>query len=243
MNWNDEALVISARPHGESGALVMLLTRGRGRWRGLVRGGRSRRLRPVLQPGNRVRAAWRARLEEQLGGFTVEPLEMVAGRLIDDGLALAGLAVLCSHMALLPEREAQPRLYEAATMIISRLREADLWPALLARFEMELLAALGFGLDLSGCALGGEGELAWVSPLTGRAASRAAGEPWAEKLLPLPGFLVNGAGAPPGRREVLQALELSGHFLGQRVYEPRGLAPPLERQWILEHLAGQGAGR
>ncbi len=237
MRWRDEALILGVRSHGETSAIAEVFTRGHGRWRALVRGGRSRRMRPVLQTGNLVSAAWGARLEDHLGAFSLEPVRLSAGALMDDIFALSGLAVLSAGLHLLPEREAHPHLFEAARLVTEHLADPGVWPAMLARLELRLLADLGFGLDLSACALTGESaDLAWVSPRTGRAAARGAGEPWREKLLPLPAFLRGEAGPAPGTEDVLAALELTGHFLRQRIYAPRGLRFPAERDWIIERL-------
>ncbi len=237
MQWSDDAIFLGARPHGETSIIAEVLTRHHGRRRALVRGGRGKRLRPVLQTGNLLRVTWRGRLEEQLGSFTVEPLRLHAGRIIGDSLALAGLAVLVADLHLLPERDAQPALHDGAMLILDNLEDTEIWPALLARFELQLLSDLGFGLDLCRCAVTGETEdLVWVSPKTGRAVSAEAGAPWADRLLPLPAFLMKGDGAPP-HDEVRAALELTGHFIFRRLVEPAGGRMPIERQWILDALS------
>ncbi len=239
MQWTDDAIFLGARPHGETSVIAEVLTRHHGRRRALVRGGRGRRLRPALQPGNLLRVTWRGRLEEQLGSFTIEPLKLHAGRIIGDPFALAGLAVLVADLHLLPERDAQPALHDGAVLILDNLEEAEIWPALLARFELRLLSDLGFGLDLSRCAATGTTEdLVWVSPKTGRAVSAEAGAPWADKLLPLPAFLGEGDSLPPPPADVRAALELTGHFILRRLVEPAGGHMPIERQWILDRLSG-----
>jgi len=237
MQWTDDAIFLGARPHGETSVIAEVFTRRHGRRHALVRGGRGRRLRPVLQPGNLLRVTWRGRLEEQLGGFAVEPLGLHAGRIIGDSFALAGLAVLVADLHLLPEREAQPPLHDGALLILDNLEHAEIWPALLARFELQLLSDLGFGLDLSRCAATGATEnLVWVSPKTGRAVSAEAGAPWADRLLPLPPFLREGDATPPSG-DVRAALELTGHFIERRLVEPSGGRMPVERRWILDRLA------
>ena len=239
MHWQDDVLILGARPFGETSAIAEALSRTRGRWRGLVRGGRSRRMRPLLQTGNLARATWRARLEDQLGAFTLEPLRMSAGGLIGDPFALAGLGALAGHLHLLPEREPFAALYDGALLVVENLHEARLWPALLARLELRLLADLGFGLDVDRCALTGAREdLAFVSPRTGRAVRADAAGEWKDRLLPLPPFLTGQGSDAPGEADVLAALELTGHFLHQRVYAPRGLAMPEARRWIIDHLRG-----
>ncbi len=239
MHWTDDAIFLAGRPHGETSLIAEIFTRYHGRRRALVRGGRGRRLRPVLQPGNLLRVTWRGRLEEQLGSFGVEPLKLHAGRVIGDSFALAGLAVLVADLHLLPERDPQPALHDGALLVIDNLEEPKIWPALLARFELRLLSDLGFGLDLSRCAATGTTEdLAWVSPKTGRAVSAKAGAPWADRLLPLPAFLGEGENAPPSTGDIRAALELTGHFIHRRLMDPAGVRMPIERQWVLDGLSG-----
>ena len=198
-------------------------------------------MRPVLQPGNVVVATWRARLEDHLGSFVLEPLRLAAGALIGDALALAGLATLAAEFHLLPEREPHGQLYAGARLVVDNLGDQALWPALLARLELRLLADLGFGLDLESCAATGErSDLVWVSPRTGKAVSAKAGEPWRDRLLALPAFLQGQGGQAPEPAEILAAFELTGHFLHQRVFHPRRIAMPVERTWITDHLRGLG---
>ncbi|MFE1601221.1 DNA repair protein RecO [Methylobacterium sp. ID0610] len=235
MQWSDEGLVLGARRHGETSVILELMTAEHGRHRGLVQGGRSRRMQPVLQPGNRVRAVWRARLDDGLGHFTVEPVESAAGRLMGSRLALYGLSHAAALLRLLPERDPHPNLYAAAQVLIAHLTDAAVAPALMVRFELAILAELGFGLDLSACAAtGSNAYLAYVSPKSGRAVSAEAGEPWRDRLLALPDFLVprgsGGTGATPTARDVRQGFTLTGYFLDQHVWQPRGLAPPEERE-------------
>ncbi len=242
MDWSDEGMVLSARPHGEANAVLEMLTREHGRHLGLVRGGRSRRQRPVLQPGNVVRAHWRARLSEHLGTYTVELMEARSAPLLDDALALAGLSTICALARLLPERDPHMALCDAALMILRHMDDPDLWPGLLVRWEMELLNELGFGLDLSACAATGRGEdLVYVSPKTGRAVSRAAGEPYRDKLLALPGFLANGAGEATASQSVLAGFALTGHFLAKHVFAPRGLQMPESRDRLIAALTAREA--
>ncbi len=231
MHWTDEGLVLGTRRHGEAGVVLELLTREHGRHLGLVHGGRSQRLQPVLQPGNSVQASWRARLDENLGTYTVEPLVSRAARLIASPLALAGLATLTALLRHLPERDPHPDLHAMAEALIEHLDEADLAGPLFVRFELALLADLGFGLDLSACAAtGATRDLAYVSPKSGRAVSAAAGEPYRDRLLPLPGFLV---GQPRGNRpspeEIAQGFALTGLFLDRWVLDPLGQRLPDER--------------
>lgn len=230
MEWRDEGLVIGARRHGENSVILEAMTRRRGRHLGLVRGGRSGAMRPILQPGNRIEATWRARLEEHLGAFTVEPLKARAARFLDYGFALHGVAHLAGLLRLLPEREPHEELYDLAEAIADRLDALDRAPALMARFELALLAALGFGLDLDACALtGARDDLAYVSPKSGRAVTRAAGEPWRDRLLAYPEFLRGGACPPPASGDLSAAFRLTGHFLARDVLSPRGAALPAAR--------------
>lgn len=238
MEWRDEGVILSVRAHGETSALADILTASRGRTLGLVRGGRSHRLRPMLQPGNIVLAHWRARLEEHLGSYTLEPLILKAGALLDEPFKLAGLATLTALSQLLPEREPHPKIYAALRVALETLDDDDVWPALLVRWEMGLLDELGFGLDLERCAATGQtNDLVYVSPKTGRAVSRAAGEAYKERLFPLPGFLAGSAGGGAKASEVRAGLQLTGHFLARHVFGPRGIAAPESRIWLLERLA------
>ena len=190
MQWTDDGLVLGLRRQGETSVILELMTRDHGRHLGLVHGGRSRRMQPVLQPGNRVQATWRARLDESLGAFAVEPIESVAARLMGSGLALYGMSHLAGLLRLLPERDPHPELFEAAGLLVAHLHDPDIAPPLMVRFELAILAELGFGLDLSACAAtGGNDALVYVSPRSGRAVSASAGEPYRDKLLALPDFL------------------------------------------------------
>ena len=178
MQWEAEALVLAVRPHGESSAIVDVFSREQGRFAGLVRGGNSRRLRPILQPGNMVVATWRARLSEHLGTMTVDAGRAHAAEAMADAKALAGLSALCALMQITPERQAYPRLYDTLMLVLGAMDDEVMWPVLLARYEMALLEEIGFGLDLSCCAATGVvDELEYVSPRSGRAVSRAAAQP------------------------------------------------------------------
>jgi len=219
MEWTAEGIVLAARRHGENSAIVSLLTREQGRHAGLVRGGFGRTQRGVLEPGNRVRALWRARLAEHLGHFVCELLEANAALLLDDPARLAALsAATAVAEAALPERELHVRVHDGLLALLAGLRRADplaAWGEAYVRWELDLLADLGFGLDLSACAAtGATADLAFVSPKSGRAVSRAAGLAWRERLLPLPAFLAPGGGAstPEALR---QGLDLTGFFLAQ----------------------------
>lgn len=235
MQWTDEALILSVRPHGETAAVVELFTPKHGRHLGFVHGGRSRRLRPILQIGNHVDATWKGRLADQLGHFMLELRRAYAAQSMTDALALAGLASIAGLLRLLPERDPHPNLYELTMFVLSFLDDETVWPALYARWELALLAELGFGLDLECCVVTGASEgLIYVSPKSGRAVSAAAGEPYRDRLLPLPAFLKGGAQSAVTRADVAAALDLTGHFLKQRALLPRGLAMPEARVRLAE---------
>lgn len=237
MQWEAEALVLAARPHGESSAIVDVFSRDYGRFGGLVRGGSSRRLRPVLQPGNMVTAVWRARLSEHLGTLTVDAGRAHAAAAMSDATLLAGLSSLCALLQVTAERQAYPRLYDTVMVVLAALDKPQVWLPLLARFEMALLDEIGFGLDLSHCAATGvTEELDYVSPRSGRAVSRAAAQPYLDAVFPLPAFLLDPA-ADADDRAVLQAFELTGHFLERRVYLANGLRMPPARQRLVDMLA------
>lgn len=231
MQWTNDAVVIGLRKHGESSVILELMTRDHGRHLGLVHGGRSKTLQPVLQPGNGVLATWRARLDEHLGTFQVEALEMRAAHFMGSPLALYGLATLAHLLRYLPERDPHPALYETLTVLVDHLDDADLAPALFVRFELAILAELGFGLDLRSCAATGtRNDLTYVSPKSGRAVSAAAGEPYKDRLLRLPGFLIGQTrdNRPKGA-DIRAGFALTDFFLHQNVFAPRGQAAPEER--------------
>lgn len=225
MEWRDEAIVLSLKTHGETSVLVELFTAERGRHLGLVRGGKSRKIRPILQVGNIVNATWRARLDEHLGAVTVEMIEPIASRLFDEPLALAALSNLCSLLSLFPERDPHRGLYKGAKTVLTHMEEETIWPSLLVRFEMEILSELGYQLDVSECAATGSKEdLIFVSPKSGKAVSKEAGEPYKDKLLELPAFL-RGARQDKGsdevsKRDILNGFALTGFFLERFIFKP-----------------------
>ncbi|MFG1296003.1 MULTISPECIES: DNA repair protein RecO [Xanthobacter] len=223
MEWNDEGIVLGVRRHGEANAIVELLTARRGRHLGMVRGGASRRQAPMLQPGNTVSATWRARLDEHMGNFALEPLVIRAEALMRAPHGAYGITHMAHLLRLLPERDPQEGLYATLGAILDAFDAAPAAGMLLARFELALLGELGFGLELEACAATGQRhDLIYVSPKSGRAVCREAGEPYAPRLLPLPAFLV-GQGTHPSASEVEDALRLTAYFLQRRVLEPRGL--------------------
>ncbi|MEM8571185.1 MAG: DNA repair protein RecO [Pseudomonadota bacterium] len=228
MEWQDEGILLSVRRHGESAAIIEVLTRDHGRHAGVVRGGASRRMSPILQPGARLSLDWQARLEDHLGTYRVDPLPSRMALILSDRAALAALgSVSALVLACLPEREAYPRLYAATLEFLEHLAVSQDWPCLYAAWELALLAELGFGLDLSRCAAsGGTEDLVWVSPRSGCAVSREAGAPWSDRLLPLPVFLRTGwaAGSDVPASDLAAAFRLTGFFLETR------LAPVLRRE-------------
>jgi DNA repair protein RecO (recombination protein O) len=224
MRWSDEGIVLAIKRHGESNAIVELLTREHGRHLGLVRGGAGSRLRPVLQPGNRVTALWQARLDDHLGHYVVEALDARAASFLLVPHALYGITHLASLCRLLPERDPHPQIHAAFTDLVELLPDAARAAPALARFELKLLAELGFGLDLATCAATGEdSDLIYVSPKSGRAVSRRAGEPWKQKLLALPPFLAQSSAGDVSSNDIADAFALTGFFLMRHVLEPRGL--------------------
>lgn len=233
MEWSDDAMVLSVRPHGETSAILEALTRQHGRHLGLVRGGASRRTKPVLQPGNSVHLHWRARLNEHLGNFTAELVKARAGDMLDRREALAGLnAFTAVASAALPEREGHRPVFEAGALLLDAMQHEDFihWGALYVRWEAGLLDELGFGLDLSRCAATGIQEnLIYVSPRTGRAVSAEAGAVYKERMFALPGFLLGSQNAAPTAADVRAGLALTGHFLADRVLLPHGREMPAAR--------------
>jgi DNA repair protein RecO (recombination protein O) len=222
MQWSDEGIVLGSRRHGEANAIVELMTRTHGRHLGLVRGGGNSRLRAILQPGNTVATGWRARLDEHLGHFTVEPLRTHAAATSAAAHMLYGVTHLSALCRLLPERDPHADLYDALAQALGELDDRMMAAAALARFELKILAELGFGLDLSVCAATGQkSDLEYVSPKSGRAVSRTAGEPWRDKLLRLPAFFGNIE--EPSLQDLADGFALTGFFLNEHVLEPRGL--------------------
>ncbi len=238
MQWTDEGIVLSVRSHGETAAVVDLWTRTHGRHLGLVHGGRSRRLLPILQAGNHVDATWKARLADQLGSMSIEMRRAFAAETLDDAAALMALSTITTLTRLLPERDPHPNLYEITLFVLGFLNDATVWPALLVRWELALLEELGFGLDLSQCAATGSNDrLIYVSPKSGRAVSASAGEPYRDKLLVLPQFLTKQRSGPVTSTDVNLGFTLTGHFLEKHVLLPRGETLPQSRARLLAHLA------
>lgn len=213
MEWRDQGILLSTRHHGEASVIIDVFTPSRGRHAGVVRGGASRKMAPVLQPGAQLDVEWRARLEDHLGTFRVEPLKSRAW-VMGDRLALAGLNAVCALLRFaLPEREAHRALYRKSLILLDLLDKPEIWPLAYLNWEMVLLEEMGFGLDLRRCAVMGEkaNDLSYISPKTGRAVSRAGAGDWADRLLPLPPCLLGDGPAPD--EEILQALDVTGYFL------------------------------
>jgi DNA repair protein RecO (recombination protein O) len=244
MQWTDEGIVLASRGHGESSAIVELMTRAHGRHLGLVRGGTGTRLRPVLQPGNSVSAVWQARLDEHLGHYKIEALDARAAEVMQIAHALFGLMHVVALCRLLPERDPHPQVHAALSDLLNGdLIDARGAGASMVRFELKLLAELGFGLDLASCAASGEEtDLIYVSPKSGRAVSRHAGEPWKSSLLPLPAFLSTSAAGESSFEDIEAGFALTGFFLARHVLEPRGLKFSEARASFIAALCRVGRG-
>lgn len=216
-NWQDRAIILSVRPHGENAGVVSALTRLRGRHAGYVHGAKSSKMRGVLECGNAVTVQWSSRLDQDLGRFTVDLEKSNAAFVMDNPLKLTALQAACTLAdKTLPEREPHPGVYDGFLALLDSFA-SDIWSAAYIFWELALLKELGFGLDLTRCASTGETEnLAWVSPRTGCAVSYAAGLPYKERLLKLPGFLT-GQGLQD-EDEIAQGLKLTGYFLENRVF-------------------------
>jgi len=235
MEWNDEAIVLSVRHHGEGSVVAHLLTRCHGRHAGLVRGGAGKEARGALQPGNQIAAWWRGRLADHLGYFRCEVIHAHAATVLADAGRLGCLSSACALADVtLPERDPNEPAYADLAVLLAALPGGD-WPARYVRWELSLLSTLGYGLDLASCAASGVTEnLAYVSPRSGRAVSAAAGAPYRDRLLPLPGFLSDEA--PATETEVAAGLRLTGHFLLQHVLAPQNIAMPPARLRLVDRF-------
>ena len=237
MRWADKGIVLGGRPFGETSVIAEIFTCEHGRTFGLVKGGRSRRNRPLLQAGNILDTEWRARLDDQLGVFTVELVRSSSALVWDDPRALAALNTLAAHLQVLPERDPHRRLYEAAAAYLEHAAEPG-FAARLVRFELLLLDELGFGLELRSCAATGTAEnLVYVSPRSGQAVSSAAGAPYRDKLLRLPAFIKGADVQTPHDQDIADGFALTGHFLKQHVFEPQGWSLPQARNDLLHLMA------
>jgi len=224
MEWRDQGILLSARRHGETSAIIEVFTPEQGRHAGIVRGGTSRKIAPSLQPGAQLDLAWRARLEDHIGAFTVEPLRSRAAVAMQDRLALAGLNAVTALLSFcLPEREPHPALYLRTETLLDMLGQGDVWPLAYLKWELRLLEEMGYALDLESCAVTGVSEdLIYVSPKSGRAVSAKGAGEWAERLLPLPAVLRGGAGSDA---EIAQGLVTTGHFLTAHLARDLGGKP------------------
>ena len=237
MQWTDDGIVLGVKRHGETSGILELMTREHGRHLGLVRGAFGAKLKPVLQTGNGVAATWRARLDEHLGNYSVEAARLRAADFFAAPHATYGVTHLAALMRLLPERDPHPALYAALEEILEHLGDARLAAPMIVRFELQLLAELGFGLDLSQCvSTGSTVDLVHVSPKSGRAVSRAAGAPYADRLLRLPAFLREDA-AEARANDVADGFALTGYFLQRHVLAPRGLMLSDERAHFIAALS------
>ncbi len=224
MEWRDQGILLSARRHGETSAIIEVFTPEQGRHAGIVRGGTSRKIAPSLQPGAQLDLAWRARLEDHIGAFTVEPLRSRAAVAMQDRLALAGLNAVTALLSFcLPEREPHPALYRRTETLLDMLGQGDVWPLAYLKWELRLLEEMGYALDLESCAVTGVSEdLIYVSPKSGRAVSAKGAGEWADRLLPLPAVLRGGAGSDA---EIAQGLVTTGHFLTAHLARDLGGKP------------------
>jgi len=238
MEWTDDAIVLDTRRHGETSVIATLLSRDHGRYSGLVRGGAGKSKRGILQPGNQVRAQWRARLAEHLGSFTCELSTAHAGYAMATPLLLSALSAACSVAATtLPERESHPAIYDGLSVFLTALQGDD-WPSVYVKWELGVLGELGFGLDLSECAVtASRHDLKYVSPKSGRAVSTTAAGPYKERLLALPAFVLDSSGG--SRAEVLDGLRLTGFFLNRHVYGETGQTQPDARARFVQSLRNQ----
>ncbi len=241
ISWTDDAAILASRPFGETSVIVEAFTPVRGRHVGVVRGGASRKLTPVLQPGSQVCLTWKARLNDHMGSFVVEPVRSRAAQSMGDRLALAGLNAVCALLTrVLPEREPHAPLYERTVQLLDLLGQSEVWPLAYLRWEQAMLEELGFGMDLSACAVRGVNEdLAFVSPKTGRAVSREAAGEWADRLLALPPVLAGKGEAD--NAQIVTALGTTGYFIENRLIAGLGDRPiPAARQRLIDAIGRQG---
>ncbi len=237
MDWRDEGIILAVRRHGETAAIVDALTAEHGRHAGVVRGGASRKMAAMLEPGSGVALNWRARLDDHIGVYAVEPVKSRAGLLADRDALAALNAVVALLSRVLAEREPHPALYHRTVALLDMAEENAHWPLAYVRWELTLLEELGFGLDLASCAVTGATEgLEYISPRTGRAVTAAGAGDYKDRLLPFAPALV---GRGDGNREaVLEALNVTGHFLNDRVaHELRDGTLPEARGRLLDRLA------
>lgn len=228
IEWRDEGTLLKVRKHGETSVIIEVFTATHGRAAGIVRGGISRKIAPILQPGAQLDVRWKARLEEHLGSFAVEPIRSRTAIAMSDRTALAGLNAVNALLEFaLPERESHPSLYTRSVQLLDLLGQGEVWPLGYLQWEMAVLNELGFGLDLSSCAVtGATDDLVYVSPRSGRAVARTAAGEWADRMLPLPPVMLGKGDA--NMAEILAALTTTGHFLENNLARSLGDRPPPE---------------
>lgn len=237
ISWTDDAALLATRPFGETSVIIEVFSEEHGRHAGVVRGGTSRKVAPLLQPGAQLSVTWKARLDQHLGSFTVEPIRSRAAAAMGDRLSLAGLNAVCGLLTMvLPEREAHAPLYDRTMGLLDLLGQTDIWPLAYLRWEQALLEEMGFGMDLSACAVRGVNEdLAFVSPKSGKAVSRDAAGEWADRLLALPPVLAGKGNATPD--EIVKALATTGYFIENRLIKSLGDRPmPAARARLLDAI-------
>jgi DNA repair protein RecO (recombination protein O) len=238
MEWTDDGIVLGTRRHGEANAILEVMTREHGRHLGLVRGGGGSRLRPLLQPGNSLRVVWRARLDEHLGNYTVEPVRLHGASQLAASHVVYGVTHLAALCRLLPERDPHPEVHDRLGAMLDQLEDPPTAAAQMVLFELAMLTELGFGLDLSNCAATGRtDDLGYVSPKSGRAVSRDAGAAWQDRLLRLPAFLADAG--TPSLDDIADGFALTGFFLARYVLEPRGLAFAEAREGFVAAVLGR----
>ncbi len=240
MEWRDQGILLSARKHGETSSIIEMFTPTQGRHAGVVRGGTSRKIAPILQPGAQLDVVWRARLEDHIGSFSVEPVRSRAAVAMSDRLALAGLNTVTALLSFcLPEREPHLPLYERTQVLLDLLGQSDVWPLAYLQWEMGLLEEMGYALDLSACAVTGATEgLCYVSPKSGRAVSAQGAGEWADRLLPLPAVL-RGVGEPSDA-DIAQGFVTTGYFLKSHLAQDLGGKPlPEARARFVEAFSRQ----
>jgi DNA repair protein RecO (recombination protein O) len=237
MIWTDLAIVLSCRKHGENSVIMSVLTKEHGRHLGLVRGGAGKRLSPLLQPGNLLRVEWKGRLDEHLGMFQVEMEQAYSAQALSNRTQLLYLNTFCAVCeTCLAEKESVEGVFGATLILLNMLDQINLWPELYLRWELGLLNELGYGLDLTACAATGQkGDLIYVSPKTGRAVSRDAGEPYKNKLLPLPRYLLVDE-IKPKKKDLIIGFKLTEHFLERCILTPNGKKLPAARTRFVDRL-------
>jgi len=228
--WEDQGIILSVRPHGESGAVVSVITESYGRYVGYVRGIHGSKMRGTLEPGNKVDVIWQARNEDGLGSFTLELSKGYAANYMDDALKLGAMQSACALCdAALPEREGHPGLFNGLEAFFDNL-DSEVWEIAYILWEIALLKELGFSLDLTKCAGNGETtDLIYVSPKTGRAVSQSEGAIYKDKLLILPGFLRPERSGDMSGADILDGLKMTGYFLDHWVFAHHSRGTPEAR--------------